>query len=95
MKIIKIKDFLEKYNLKNRTKNESELQKAFVYHIYPRDSQLIIDTMNGSDLQRVYRYPIYHRDSKIHTDKGFVIIDSASPGGPYWTCFIVKNNKSY
>ena len=53
------------------------------------------DTMNESQLQRIYNYPIYPRDSKIYSDKGFVNIDYGSQGGSHWTCFIVKDNKSY
>ena len=70
MKILKIKDFMKKYNLKN-------------------------DTMNGSDLQRVHNYNIHPRDSKLHSDKGFVNIDNGSQGGSHWTCFYIKDNKSY
>ena len=29
------------------------------------------------------------------SDKGFVSIDNASRDGSHWTCFIVKDNKSY
>ena len=53
------------------------------------------DTMNESELQKVYNYPIYPRDSKIHSDKGFVNIDNGFQGSTHWTCFIVKDNKSY
>ena len=53
------------------------------------------DTMNEFHLQKVYNYPIYPRDSKIYSDKGFVNIDDGSMGGSHWTCFMVKNNKSY
>ena len=70
MKILNMKDLMKKYNLKN-------------------------DTMNESQLQRIYNYKIYPTDSKISTDKGFVNIDNGSQGGTHWTCFIVKNNKSY
>ena len=70
MKTLNFKDFMKKYNLKN-------------------------DTMNESQLQKVYDYPIYPRDSKIYSDKGFVNIDNGSMGGSHWTCFIVKDNKSY
>ena len=70
MKILTLKNFMENYNLKN-------------------------DTMNESDLQRVYNYPIYPRDSNINSDKGFVNIDNGSMGGNHWTCFIVKDKKSY
>ena len=51
--------------------------------------------MNESELQRVYNYPIYPRDSKIYSDKGFVNIDNGIMGGTHWTCFIVKDNKSF
>ena len=53
------------------------------------------DTMNENDLQRLYNYTIYPRDSKIITDKGFVDFDNGSQGGTHWTCFSVKDNKSY
>ena len=51
--------------------------------------------MNESELQKFFNYPIYPRDSKIYSDKGFVNIDNGSQGGTHWTCFIMKNNKSY
>ena len=51
--------------------------------------------MNESHLQRVYNYPICPRDSKKYSDKRFVNIDNGSQGGTQWTCFIVKDNKSY
>ena len=53
------------------------------------------DTMNESQLQRIYNYPIYPRDSKIYSDKGFVNIDNGSMSGSHWTCFFVKDNKSF
>ena len=53
------------------------------------------DTMNESQLQRVYNYPIYPKDSKIYSNRGFVNIDNGSQGGTHWTCFIVKDNKSF
>ena len=53
------------------------------------------DILNESQLQRFYNYPIYPRDSKIYSDKGFVNIDNGRMGGSHWTCFIVKDNKSY
>ena len=53
------------------------------------------DTMNVSEVQKVYNYPIYPRDSKIYSDRGFINIDNVSVGGTHWTCFIVKDNKSY
>ena len=53
------------------------------------------DTMNESQLQRVYTYPIYPRDSNIYSDIGFINIDDGRMGGSHWTCFLVKDNKSY
>ena len=53
------------------------------------------DTMNESQLQRVAIYPIYPRDSKICSDKVFINIDNGSQGGTHWTCFTVKDNKSF
>ena len=52
-------------------------------------------TMNKSELQKVSNCFIYSRDSKIYSDKGFFNIDNASMGGIHWTCFYIKNNKSY
>ena len=53
------------------------------------------NTLTESELRRVYDYPIFPRDSKIYSDKGFVNLDIGSMGGSRWTCFIVKNNKSF
>ena len=53
------------------------------------------DAMNESHLQKINIYPIYPRNSKIYSDKGFVNIDDGRMGGSHWTCFIVKDNKSY
>ena len=69
-KVLYFNVFLVKYNLKNNTMNECQLQQ-------------------------VYNYSIYPRDSKIFSDKGFVNIDNCSMTGSHWTCFIVKDNKSY
>ena len=70
MKVLYFKDFTKKYNLRD-------------------------DTMKESELQRVYKYPIYPRDSKIYSDKGFINIDNGSMEGSHWTCFYIKDNKSY
>ena len=53
------------------------------------------DNMHESELQRVYNCKIYPGDSKNYSDKVFVNIDNGSFGGSHWTCFIVKDNKSY
>ena len=43
MNILTFKDFMKKYNLKNDTMNESELQRIVNYPIYPRDSKIYTD----------------------------------------------------
>ena len=43
MKVLNFKDSMKKYNLKNDTMNESQLQKIYNYYIYPRDSKVITD----------------------------------------------------
>ena len=53
------------------------------------------DTMNECDLQKTYNFPLYPRDSKIYSDKGFVSIENGSQGGTHWTCFIIKDRKSF
>ena len=69
--------------------------KILSFKDFMKKYKLKNDTMNESELQRVYNYPIYPRDSKIYSDKGFVNIDDGRMGGSHWTCFIVKDNKSY
>ena len=69
--------------------------KVLNFKDFMKKYKLKNDTINGSQLQRIYNYPIYPRDSKIHSDRGFVNIDNGSQGGSHWTCFIVKDNKSY
>ena len=61
---------MKKHNLKNDTMNESQLKRVYIYHMYPRDSQL-------------------------HSDKRFVNLDDGSQNGTHWTCFIIKDIKSY
>ena len=43
MKVSKFEDFMKKYNLKNDTMNESQLQKIYNYPIYPRESKIYSD----------------------------------------------------
>ena len=51
--------------------------------------------MNESELHKIYNCPRYPRVSEIYSDKGFVNIDNGQMGGTHWTCFIVKDNKSF
>ena len=53
------------------------------------------DTMNESHLRRVYNHNIYPRVSRINSDKGFVNVYNGSQGGSHWTCFIIKDKKSF
>ena len=39
-KVLNFKDFMRKYNLKDVTTNESELQRNYNHPIYPRDSKI-------------------------------------------------------
>ena len=41
--ILSLKQFMQKYNLKDQTMNESDLQKVYNYKIYPRDSKILSD----------------------------------------------------
>ena len=43
MKVLNFKDFMKKYNLKDNTMNESQLQKLYNYPIYTRDSKIYSD----------------------------------------------------
>ena len=70
MKVLNFKDFMKKYNIKN-------------------------DTMNESQLQKIFSYPVYARYSQKFSDKGFVNIDNGSQGGTHWTCFYIKDSKSF
>ena len=38
--ILTLKQFMEKYNLKDQTMSESDLRKIYNYKIYPRDSKI-------------------------------------------------------
>ena len=69
--------------------------KILNFKDFVKKNNLKNDTMNESQLQKIYNYPIYPRDSKIYSDKGFVNIDNGSQGETHWTCFIVKEKKSY
>ena len=81
----------DKYNYKYNFIN----MKVLNFKDFMKEYKLKNDTMNESQLQRISNYPIYPRDSKIYSDKGFISIGIGSQGGTHWTCFIVKDNKSY
>ena len=51
--------------------------------------------MNESQVQKVFINTKNPRNSKIYSDEGFVNVDNGSMGGLHWTCFIVKDNKSF
>ena len=69
--------------------------KTLNFRDFMKKYKLKNDTMNESQLQKIYNYPIYPRDSKLYSDKRFVNIDNGSQGVTHWTCFILKDNKSY
>ena len=52
-------------------------------------------TMNEYELQRLCKNHIYTKNSKTNSNKGFVSIDNGSMGGTHWSCFLIKDNKSY
>ena len=43
MKVLTLNDFMKKFNLKNDTIKESQLQKMYNYPIYPRGSKIYSD----------------------------------------------------
>ena len=43
MKVLNFNDFMKKYNLKDDTMKENQLQRVFNYPIYPRDSKIYSD----------------------------------------------------
>ena len=69
--------------------------KILNFKDFMKKCKLKDDTMNESQLQKIYNYPIYPRDGKIYSDKGFGNIDDGSQNGTHWTCFYIKDNKSY
>ena len=46
-------------------------------------------------LKKLFDYPLYPKDSQIYSNKGFINIDNGQVGGTHWTCFYIKNNKSF
>ena len=69
--------------------------KILIFRGFLKKLNLKKDTMNESELQRIYIHPLYPRDSKIHSHRRCVNIDNGSQGSTHWTCFIVKDNKSF
>ena len=52
-------------------------------------------TMTETDLKIVYIFSIFPRHSIITADKGFLNTGDGSMGGSHWTCFYMKDNKSF
>ena len=69
--------------------------KVLNFKDFMKTNNLKNNTMNESQLQKVYNHPIYPKGSKIYSDRGFVNIDNGSTGGSHWTCFYIKDNKSF
>ena len=79
-----------------------KLQRLMLYILtipkfkdFMKNHNLKNDAMNESELQRVFIFSYLSRGSKINSDKAFVKTDNGNVGGTHWTCFIVKDNKSY
>ena len=53
------------------------------------------NTSNECELRRVCNYPINPRDSKMPTRKGFINNKNGYLGGSHWTCFCMKDKKSF
>ena len=68
MKLLYFKDFMKKYNLKNDTLNESQLQKVYNYPIYPRDSKIYSEkgfvNLDDGRMGGSHRVVFYVRDKK-------------------------------
>ena len=69
--------------------------KVLIFKDFMKKYYLRNDTMKESQLQIFYNCRIYPRGSKINSNKRFVNIDNGQLGGTHWTCFIVKDNKSF
>ena len=53
------------------------------------------DSLKESELQRVFNHPIKPRDTKIYSDRRFVNIDNELQAGTHWSCFYIKDNRTY
>ena len=75
MKILSFKDFMKKYNLKNDTMNESQLQKIYHYSIYPRDSKVYSDkglvNIDNGDKGGTHCTCFYIKDNKSFSFDSF------------------------
>ena len=69
--------------------------KVLNFPDFMKNYNLKKDSVDEFELRRVHKYPIYPRDSELCSDKGFIIIDNGSMGGSHWTCFHMKDKKSY
>ena len=69
--------------------------KVLNFRVFMKKYNLRSDTMNEFESQKIFNLPIYPRNNKIYADRRLVNIDDGSQGGSHWTCFIVKDNKSY
>ena len=69
--------------------------KILKFKDFMKKTNMKNNTMNESQLQKTKNYPFYPRDSKISSDRVFVNIDDGSQSGTHWSCFIVKDKKSF
>ena len=96
VKVIKI------FDVNNYTHSELQLyifcfinMRILIFIDFMKKYILKDKTMKESPLQKIYIYPIYPIDSKTYSNKGFVNINNGSMGGTHWTCFCIKDNKSF
>ena len=69
--------------------------KKINFKVFMKKYNLENNTLNELELRKVYNYPMKPRDSRIYSDKGFFNFDGGSMGSSHWTCFMVKDKKSY
>ena len=70
-------------------------KKSINFEKFMKKYNLKIDTMNEFDIESVYNYHTFPRDSTMYSYEVFVNIDNGSMMGTHWTCFIIKDNKSF
>ena len=53
------------------------------------------DTRTGTTFKKIYIFSIYPSNSILNIEKRFLKIDDGNRGGTYWSCFYVKDNKTF
>ena len=71
MKILNFKDFMKNYSLKIDTMNESDLQRVYIYPLYPRHSKIyrgFANIDNGSQIGTHWTYFIIKDNKSFYVD---------------------------